>query len=65
MNVLGMEARKIIYECLSHPIHKFCVSLSMVRSVRLFSQAGILTQGKSWPYPGLNIVRVFYRLKGE
>lgn len=47
MNILGMGAKKIIYECLSHPIHKFCVSFSMVRSVRLFSQAGIFTQGKS------------------
>lgn len=56
MNVLGTEARKIIYECLSHPIHKFYISLSMVRNIRLFSQPGILTQGKSGPYPGLNIV---------
>lgn len=30
MNVLGIEARKIIYECLSHPVHKFYVSLSMI-----------------------------------
>lgn len=62
MNVLGTEARKIIYECLSHPIHKFYISLSMVRSVRLFSQPGILTYGKNGPYPRLNIVSMLYRL---
>lgn len=60
--MLGTEARKIIYECLSHPIHKFYVSLSLVRNVRLFSQAGILTQEKSGPYPVLNIVSMFYIL---
>lgn len=41
MNMLGTEARKIIYECVSHPIHKFYVSLSIARNVKSFSQAGI------------------------
>lgn len=41
MNVLGTKARKIIYECRSHPIHNFRVSLSTVRKSKLFSQTVI------------------------
>lgn len=43
---LVLKPEKLSMKCLSHPIHNFYVSLSMIGNVRLFSQAGALTQEK-------------------
>lgn len=61
MNVLGTEARKIIYECLSHPIHKFCF-FKHGQKCKIIQLSGHFDTGKSGPYPGLNIVSRLYRL---
>lgn len=43
---LVLKPGKLSMKCLSHPIHKFYGSLSLIENIRLFSQAGILTQEK-------------------